>query len=241
MSVRERIEWIGRMALLLFVLASAAFLSAITAMRLAVQGREVVMPDVTGKKLADAQTALRAHGLGIKVEDRIYSMQPVGAVVRQSPPAGMRVKVGQWAHVVLSLGPQETTIPDLTLKSMRADRIQLLRGGLQLGEVSSIFLEDQPVDTVVMQDPTAGSKNAESARVDLLVSLGPRPAEYVMPDLQALPLGDAEARIVAAGLKLEKLDFAPYSSLAHGIVAAQTPTPGSRVDEGSNVELQVAE
>jgi hypothetical protein len=37
------------MALLLFILSSVAFLSALTAMRFAVQGREVPMPDVVGK------------------------------------------------------------------------------------------------------------------------------------------------------------------------------------------------
>ena len=35
---------------MLFILASVAFLSALTAMRYAVQGREVVLPDVVGKR-----------------------------------------------------------------------------------------------------------------------------------------------------------------------------------------------
>jgi eukaryotic-like serine/threonine-protein kinase len=234
-------EWMGRIALLLFALASAAFLSAITAMRLAIQGREVVMPDVSGKKLADAQNVLRGRGLSIKVEDRIYSVQPVGAVVRQSPPPGMRVKVGQWAHVVLSLGPQETTIPDLEAKSIRADRIALLRSGLQLGEVSSAYFDDEPSDTVVMQDPTASSKNAQSSRVDLLVSLGARPESFVMPDLQGLPLPEAQARLASGGLKLAKLDVSPFANLGHGVVAGQSPLPGSRVDADTHLELQVAE
>jgi len=231
----------GRIALLLFALASAAFLSAITAMRLAIQGREVVMPDVSGKKLPDAQSILRGRGLGIKVEDRIYSAQPTGAVVRQSPPPGMHVKVGQWAHVVLSLGPQETTIPDLTMKSIRADRIALLRSGLQLGEVSDLYFEGEPADTVVMQDPAANSKNAESSRVDLLVSLGPPAASFVMPDLQGLPLAEAQAQLGSAGLKLAKLDVSPFANLSHGIVAGQTPLPGTRVDADAHLEIQVAE
>jgi hypothetical protein len=49
MTMAERLQWILRMALLLFVLSSVAFLSALTAMRFAVQGREVAMPDVVGK------------------------------------------------------------------------------------------------------------------------------------------------------------------------------------------------
>ncbi len=55
MTFRERLEWIFRMALLAFILMSVAFLSALTAMRFAIQGREVAMPDVVGKKAVEAQ------------------------------------------------------------------------------------------------------------------------------------------------------------------------------------------
>ena len=36
----------------------------------------------------------------MKVEDRIYSKLPVDAVIRQSPPPNMSVKLGQDAYVV---------------------------------------------------------------------------------------------------------------------------------------------
>ena len=38
MTFRQQIEWLLRMGLLIFVLASAAFLSAVMAMRFAIQG-----------------------------------------------------------------------------------------------------------------------------------------------------------------------------------------------------------
>ena len=92
-----------------------------------------------------------------------------------------------------------------------------------------------------MQEPPAGAKDVQSSRVDLLVSLGERPAAYVMPDLQGLPLSDAEARITTSGLKLEKLNVAPYSNLEGGLIAGQTPAPGSRVESGAEIDLQVSE
>jgi len=241
MELREKIQWISRMALLLFILASAGFLSAITAMRLAIQGREVIMPEVTGKKMDDAQVALQSRGLGMRVEDRVYSAEPVDAVVRQSPPSGMRVKVGQYAHVVLSLGPQQVTIPKLSEHTLREDRIALLRNGLQVGEVSSAYSDAAPADTVMVQDPTAGTNNAATSHVDMLVSLGPHPPEYVMPDLRGLTLGEAEGKIAAAGLKVGKIGFAPMSGSSHGVVFAQTPAHGARVDSATAIDLQAAE
>src|SRR6202161_3109489 len=136
MKFRDRMEWIFRMALLAFILMSVAFLSAITAMRFAIQGREVVMPNVVGQKIPEAQQMLRGRGVGIQVEDRTYNPSPVDMVIRQTPPPGMKVKVGQSAHVIVSLGLQSATIPPLTDLSLRAARIELLRGGLQAGEGS---------------------------------------------------------------------------------------------------------
>jgi beta-lactam-binding protein with PASTA domain len=241
MEFHERLSWIARLAMLFFVLASAAFLSAITVIRIAIQGREVVVPDVAGKSLPDAQAALRGRSLGLKVEDRVYGAQPVDAVVRQSPPAGVRVKVGQYVHVAISLGPQQVKIPDLVEKSLRADRIQLLRSGLQVGEVSSAPIPGEPMDTVVLQYPAYGAPDASSSHVDLLVSLGQAPPAYVMPDFQGISLGDAEARLSASGLRLGKLTFATGDEASHGIVASQNPPPGAKVEAGSAIELQVAE
>jgi beta-lactam-binding protein with PASTA domain len=91
MSLRERIEWVFRMGLLVFILAAAAFLSAVTAMRFAIQGREVSMPNLVGKSSLDAQAILQGRGLQLKVVDRVYSSLPANAVARQSPPEGERM------------------------------------------------------------------------------------------------------------------------------------------------------
>jgi beta-lactam-binding protein with PASTA domain len=241
MTLRERLHWIFRIALMLFILASVAFLSALTAMRFAIQGREVAMPDVVGRKAIEAQRLLQERGVALKVEDRIYSSQAVDTVVRQSPPPGMRVKIGQYAHVVLSLGPQKVSIPPLADKRLRAARIELLRGGMQVGEISSVYVPGWGEDTVIEQEPAPGTRDITSSHVDLLVSLGPRSAAYLMPDLLGLTLGEGQARLNAAGLKALKITLAPSPGAAHGTIIGQTPPRGARVEAGEAIELQVAE
>jgi len=127
MTIRERLEWLSRMAFLVFILASAAFLSAITAMRVAIHGREVSMPNLVGKNVAEAGQSLRSKGLVLRVADRLYSDLPINQVVRQTPPPGMLMKVSQQAHVVLSLGQKQLEIPSLEGNTLRAARIELLR------------------------------------------------------------------------------------------------------------------
>jgi serine/threonine-protein kinase len=240
MNFRERVEWLLRMAMLVFVLAAAAFLSGVMAMRFAIQGREVDMPNLVGKSSADAQTLLQARGLQIKVADRVYSDLPANAVVRQSPSAGEHMKISQDAHVVLSLGPQSVTIPGLSGESLRIARIQLLQSGLQLGEVTSYSSSDMPADSVLQQNPPAGTL-AASLRVNLLVTEAEQQPAFVMPWLVGMPLPDAERLISSGGLKISKTTEAASPQWPKGTVIEQTPGQGSKVSVDSAIDIVVAQ
>ncbi|MGA8366730.1 MAG: PASTA domain-containing protein [Candidatus Acidiferrales bacterium] len=241
MTLVERLQWILRMALVLFILASVAFLSALMTVRIAVRGREVAVPDVVGKSAGDAQQILQGRGIGMKVEDRIYNDLPLDAVVRQSPLPNMTVKTGQNAHVVLSLGPQKQNIPRIEDMDQSTARIALLRGGMQVGEISAAYLPGEPSDAVLQQDPAPGTTDVNSPHVSLLVSLGPRPAAYLMPELSGLPLAEAESKLSGAGLKVSEITPASAPGTPQGIVVGQTPTRGERVDADTAIELQVGE
>jgi eukaryotic-like serine/threonine-protein kinase len=241
MTLRDRLQWIFRMALLAFILTSVAFLSALTAMRFAIQGREISVPDVIGKPSGEAQQILQGRGVGMKVEERLYDSAPADTIVRQSPASGSRVKIGQFAHVVLSLGPQKATIPPLSNRSIRAARIELLRSGLQAGEISSLYLPGYEDDSVLQQDPVPGTSDVTSPHVDMLVSLGPRPAAYVMPDVMGLSLVEAEQRLAGTGLHIGKITVTAEPGALHGTVLGQAPLHGARADAGAAIDLQVAE
>jgi len=240
MTFRDRIEWLFRIGLLVFVLAAAAFLSAIMAMRFAIQGRQVDMPDLVGKTSADAQAILQGRGLQLKVVDRVYSDLPANSVARQTPPAGEHMKISQDAHVVLSLGPQNVTTPMLVGESLRVARIQLLQAGLQLGEVTSFSTQDVGVDTVLQQTPASGTR-ATSPRVDLLVQQSqPQPA-YVMPWLVGIPISEAERLLSTGGLKPAKTTMSPSTQWPKDTIIEQTPGLGTKIDNDTQIEIVVAE
>jgi beta-lactam-binding protein with PASTA domain len=226
------------MALLVFILAAAAFLSAITAMRIAIHGREVNMPNLVGKNVSEANGLLHSRGLVLRVADRVYSELPINVVVKQTPPPGMLMKVSQQAHVVLSLGQRQLQIPLLEGNSLRVSRIELLRAGLQVGEVSSITTPDEPVDTVMLQTPRPGA-GAATPRVDVLVSAGTRDPAYVMPHLVGLNEADAQHRLDVAGLR-RKVNYVSAPQWPHGAVVDQTPLAGQRIPGSITIELTVA-
>jgi eukaryotic-like serine/threonine-protein kinase len=238
MTLRERLEWLSRMTLLVFILASAAFLSAITAMRIAIHGREVTMPNLVGKNVSEASKMLLARGLMLRVADRIYSDQPINVVVRQTPPAGLLMKVSQQAHVVLSLGQRQLRIPVLEGNSLRASRIELLRQGLQVGEVSGVTMPNPPVDTIVIQNPKPGA-GAATPRVDVLISQGPREIAYVMPHLVGLNEIDAQHRLDVAQVR-RKVNYVSAPQWPHGAVIDQSPLAGARLPATATIEFTVA-
>src|ERR1700720_4600120 len=238
MTLRERLEWLGRVTLLAFILASAAFLSAITAMRIAIHGREVAMPNLVGKNVAEASQLLRSKGLILRVADRVYSEMPINEVVRQTPSASMMMKVSQQAHVVLSLGQRQLEIPSLEGNTLRASRIELLREGLQVGEVSTVSMGDETPETVLLQNPKQG-RNAATPRVDVLVAGMPRETSYVMPYLIGLSEIEAQRRLDLAKLH-RKLNYLSAPQWPHATVIDQAPLAGTRIGVGTEVDLTVA-
>jgi eukaryotic-like serine/threonine-protein kinase len=238
MTLREQLQWASRMAFLVFILASAAFLSAITAMRYAIHGRETTMPNLVGKDVGEASKTLRSKGLILRVADRVYSDVPINEVVRQTPPPGMLMKVAQQAHVVLSLGQRQLEIPPLEGNTLRVSRIELLRAGLQVGEVSAVNSPDKAADTVLLQNPKPGH-GAATPKVDVLVSGGPKEASYVMPSLVGLNELEAQHRLDVASLH-RKINYVAAPQWPHATVIDQSPLAGTRIVSNSEVQLTIA-
>jgi eukaryotic-like serine/threonine-protein kinase len=239
MAFRETLQWSARVALRIFVLLAVAFLSMLMAIRLTIHGREVRVPDLARLRAGDAQAKLEEAGLGIRIEDRVYSTQPAETVVRQSPRAGESVRKGQSVHVVTSLGTQALPVPDLVGKSARSARIGILEAGMQLGHMTSVHLEGVDGDTVILQDPPSTLKSTRSPRVDLLVSLGTEETAYVMPDLSGLLAFEAQRKLSAAGLAVGKYSTVAAPPEKRGFVIGQSVPRGSRVVSGTLVDVQM--
>jgi beta-lactam-binding protein with PASTA domain len=238
MTAREQFERFLRVTLLVFILAAAGFLSALTTVRVAIRGRMLSMPNLTGRQVADAQRILNGEHLELRVADRQYSTSPAGTVLRQSPAAGEQVKVSQDVQVIVSLGPRNIIVPSVVGRSMRAAQISLLEAGLPLGSVSTVTMPDADTGTVIRQDPPPGG-TAVSPRVDVLVAGDEPPDSFVMPSLVGLQQADATRLLTAAGLHYPKVNEVTDTGQPRGVVTAQTPPRGSKITTDTMFELSV--
>jgi hypothetical protein len=148
------------------------------------------------------------------------------------------MKVSQQAHVVLSLGQRQLQIPLLEGNSLRASRIELLRAGLQVGEVTGVTMPDKTADTIVIQNPKPGA-GAATPRVDVLISQGPREVAFVMPHLVGLHETEAQHRLDLAQMR-RKVNYVSAPQWPHGSVIDQSPLAGARIPAAATIELTVA-
>jgi beta-lactam-binding protein with PASTA domain len=209
-----------------------ALLSAFITMRLAIHGREVKVPNLTGLTLADASKQTRSLGLILTLENRFYSPNtPPGRILAQSPAPGVTVR-RQWAvRVTESLGAQQVAIPDVLGQSERTASINIRRLGLELGAVAHVAAPGEP-GVVIAQTPAPNAAGVDRPRVSLLLS-EPQQAEspqaFVMPSLTGLTLAGAAARAYAAGLRIVSAEDlnTPTPSTAAPDASAASSTPGS--------------
>jgi beta-lactam-binding protein with PASTA domain len=210
-----------------------ALLSAFITMRLAIHGREVKVPNLTGLTLADASKQTRSLGLRLNLENRFYSPNTLpGHILAQYPAPGSTVR-RQWAvRVTESLGAQQVAIPDLLGQSERTASINIRRLGLELGAIARVSAPGE-AGIVIAQTPLPNAAGVDRPRVSLLLS-EPEEAEspqaFVMPSLAGLTLAGAAARAAAAGLHIvsaEDLNLPAPPSTA-------TAAPAGTITTGSS-------
>lgn len=237
---------------------TVALVSALTAMRLAIHGREVTIPKLVGMSPLEAERAGATSGLLVVIERQFYSADiPEGRIMTQMPAPGTKVRRGWSIRVAQSLGPQRVAIPNVTGGSERVAELNIRRRGLSLGSIAHVNLPDVPQDQVISQSPPANASGVSAPRISLLIGDGPEPAIYVMPNLTGQPLGSAMLALQDAGIRVGKVNvlppppspFEPQTApvtppavsepSAASMIVTQTPAPGQKIVVGSAANFEV--
>jgi eukaryotic-like serine/threonine-protein kinase len=241
MSFRDQIRTLFRVFLLLTVLVAVALVSAITTIRLTIHGRQAAVPDLTGVPADQAERMLTGLGLGLKVEDKLYSDLPANQIVSQAPASGTNMKAGQHVHVLVSLGPNRASLPDLVGSSVRAARIVALQRGLTVGDYATVHWPATSPDQVVAQDPPPETTAVHSPAVNILVSLGDQPPAYVCPSFVGRPINDARQNLEKAGFKVGQVIPVSKPSVPPNTIVGQTPLAGSKIGPDAEFNFQIAQ
>jgi beta-lactam-binding protein with PASTA domain len=180
-------------------------LFAFLAMRVAIHGREVTVPNLANLSDADAASTLKKLGLNLSVDNRFYAATvPVNHVLSQSPIPGARVRSGWQIRVTESLGTQQVPVPDVTGQSEGPATLMLRRLQLEVGTVAHIPAP-APAGIILAQSPPPNESGLDGPRVALLVAddeEAPGSIAYVMPSIDGLTVATANERLRTAGLHI---------------------------------------
>jgi eukaryotic-like serine/threonine-protein kinase len=216
-------------------LAGALAFNLLVMPRFVRHGEETLVPSLHGVPGGEVEARLRAAGLRPGATTRAYDDDvPMGQAARQAPPPGSRVKRGREVDVVISLGTAALRVPDVERESLVHARFLLGQIGLKDGRRRVVRTSDAAVEDVVAANPSPGTPVRGRSTVDLLVSAGPIPQRYLLPDLRGTTVEDASALLEAAGLQVELRAGARRGDR----VREQAPAPGAPVEAGQTVALR---
>jgi len=224
---------------LAFLLAASA--SAYLTLTFIIKSEDtVIVPDLVGKDVVSALELLTDLQLNTKVSGSEYSRQfPKNHVVFQEPEPGSEIKKDRDVRIIISKGPQNILMPNLTTLSEQQARMIIEENGLTGGHLSHTYNSSVEDDHVITQVPAAGTMITRGAKVDMLVSLGPQPVKYLMPDLSELSLDQAVFLIEKANLKVGDIRSQFDIKKDRNAVLSQEPPPGYPVMESGPVQLVI--
>lgn len=159
---------------------------------------QVPVPTVVGQTQEQAIATLKEAGLEFAIASTEASSEiPANSVISSDPEAGTIVDKGTTVKVVLSSGPADTTVPDVSGLTQQQARDQLKQNGLQVSDVVTVDDPSQEKGRVIKTDPEAGAKISEGESVTLFIASGNvsvpadlvgRPRDEVLQALQELGL-----------------------------------------------------
>lgn len=239
MALATRVWTVGKLLLLGGAWLATYLAFAGLAMRVTLRLREVPVPDLRGRPVADATARAAAVGLRVTVEAarRVDPKVPAGAVVAQEPAPGVRTRRQRSVRVWVSAGSRAATVPELLGETPRAAAARLAQAGLTLLETAEVRSRQYPSGAVIAQNPPP---DREGAAVALLVNLGEGSTGVVMPDLIGLAADRAADALRVRGFRVAVVGESPYPGVPPGIVLRQQPAAGFRLAPGELVALEVS-
>jgi serine/threonine-protein kinase len=147
---------------------------------------------------------------------------------------GILAVVALGAGLYLANKPQLVTVPDL--KGVTAQQAEEKLAGNNLNGSPAPYAGDCTKDTVVDQNPTAGTQTNKGTTVTYQVCAGPE--TVVVPDVTKMKEADAENTLVSKGLTYGRADV--DSDQPKGTVISTSPTANTSVAKGTKITVNVS-
>jgi eukaryotic-like serine/threonine-protein kinase len=129
------------------------------------------VPNFFGQSVPFAQQWAAAHGANLQQQPNQNSQQPQGTITGQQPAAGSLYQQGETVVVIVSSGPAEVNVPDVTGMTVGQATRTLQAAGFNV-QVESFGLGNNPNGRVWGYSPTGQAPRGSTILLDILPGTG---------------------------------------------------------------------
>jgi beta-lactam-binding protein with PASTA domain len=197
---------------------------------------EATIPGVVGLKRAEAER--RIKDAGFKTDARKENSDSVkeGRVISTSPPENSQLEKGRTVVLVVSSGPEQVEVPNVTGQSEDAARSALEGAGLS-ADVSEEETADQDPGIVLRQDPGGGARVDKGSSVSIVVAKAP--PDVAVPDVLDQDEQSARGALTDAGFRVRVRRQDVDNEAQDGVVVDQNPAAGEERPQDTRVTIVV--
>jgi serine/threonine-protein kinase len=162
-----------------------------------------------------------------------------GTVIDQNPKPFTKVKVGRKVTIYVAAALEKTKIPDLRGVARTDVGFKLANEKLVSGPESTAYHPVIEAGHLIATNPLAGSEVPTDTPVDVLLSRGPRPLAYVMPDVVGMSESQAKKKFEQLPNDVHFDHEKPADAGLRNKVMSQAPSPGSRLGPQTEIRLVI--
>jgi beta-lactam-binding protein with PASTA domain/predicted Ser/Thr protein kinase len=193
--------------------------------------------DVKGLSPAQAARRLRAAGFNPTIQTQPSATIPQGQVISTNPSPGTVVTVGSTVTVLVSSGPAQVHVPNVTGQPQTDAEASLTSVGLTVGTITQQVSTTQSPGAVLQQSPSAGSSLGAGGKVNLVVAQAPK--EVPVPGVVGQDQTQAAAALGRAGFTPKPVTATTTDPTQVGLVLKQSPAAGHQARPGATVTITI--
>ena len=200
--------------------------------------QEIALPNLIGMTEAKARKAVQDMGLKFEVKSETTDSSKPYGVLSQDPQSGMSVKQNSTVYVVLNVDSKATKLDSYVGMKLEEIESKVKELGLKI-EVDYVD-DDSEENTILAQNPIAGSSITEGDTLYLSISNGKGAEENLVPNVLGMNFDDAKKMLEEKGLIVKDAVYVASEETEKDRVLSQSPEANQTFENGDTIELNVS-
>ncbi len=200
--------------------------------------QEIALPNLIGMTEAGARKAVQDMGLKFEVKSETTDSSKPYGVLSQDPQSGMTVKQNSTVYVVLNVDSNSTKLDSYVGMKLEEIESKVKELGLKI-EVDYVD-DDSEENTILAQNPIAGSSITEGDTLYLSISNGKGAEENLVPNVLGMNFDDAKKMLEEKGLIVKDAVYVASEETEKDRVLSQSLEANQTFENGDTIELNVS-